>query len=265
MGTGNYSEDDVRAAAKALAGWMLPKPTSSVEITLDAKNNVKRRYGTYDAPAPGYFDPKRAYTGSVTFLGRTAKFDTQGVIDAILAKPATATYVTSRVMTSFVSPNPDKSFVNRVAAKFRASKYDVKTLMREIFTAPEFFADRSYRAQVKSPLEYMLHAVRVLNAPQLSKQVVASGSGMGQVLFDPPDVGGWPNNEAWISSNNVVARVNFVSSLLGALKSLPPADKAHQLHLDGVLGPATANLLNHATDDRTRWFVVLASPEFQLK
>jgi uncharacterized protein (DUF1800 family) len=88
---------------------------------------------------------------------------------------------------------------------------------------------------------------------------------MGQVLFDPPDVGGWPNNEAWISSNSVVTRVNFVSSVLAAMKTLPSADKAHQQHLDGVLGPATAGVLNQASDARTRWFGVLASPEFQLK
>jgi uncharacterized protein (DUF1800 family) len=265
MGPGNYSEDDVRSGAKALAGWTLPKPTSSVEIVLDPKNNVKRLYPTYAAPAPGYLEPKRAYNSPVTFLGRTAKFDTQGVIDAILAKPATASFITNRVMAHFVGPQADTRFVNRVAAKFRASKYDLKTLMREIFTAPEFFADSTYRALVKSPVEFMVHTLRALEAPQLGRLVVSSGSGMGQVLFDPPDVGGWPNNEAWISSNSVVTRVNFVSSVLAAMKTLPSADKAHQQHLDGVLGPATAGVLNQASDARTRWFGVLASPEFQLK
>jgi uncharacterized protein (DUF1800 family) len=131
--------------------------------------------------------------------------------------------------------------------------------------APEFFADSSYRALVKSPVEFMVHALRALDAPQLGRLVVSNGAGMGQALFDPPDVGGWPNNEAWISSNSVVARVNFVSSLLAAMKTLPPADKAHQQHLDGVLGTATAAVLNQSSDTRTRWFGVLASPEFQLK
>jgi uncharacterized protein (DUF1800 family) len=265
MGPGNYSEDDVRAAAKALAGWMLPKPTSSVEVVLDPKNNVKRTYPTYATPVPGYLDPKRAYNGSLTFLGRTAKFDTQAVIDAIVAKPATATFITSRVMAHFVGPQANTGFVNRVAAKFRASKYDMKTLMREVFMAPEFVAGSSYRALVKSPVEFMVHTLRALDASQLGRLVVSSGAGMGQVMFDPPDVGGWPNNEAWISSNSVVARVNFVSSVLAAMKTLPPADKAHQQHLDGVLGTATAGVLNQSSDARTRWFGVLASPEFQLK
>jgi uncharacterized protein (DUF1800 family) len=89
---------------------------------------------------------------------------------------------------------------------------------------------------------------------------------MGQSLFDPPDVNGWPNNAAWISSNTVVERVNFVTLALAQTKgSLPSADDAARTHLDGVVGPQTANLLNRAPDERTRWFVTLASPEFQLK
>ena len=89
---------------------------------------------------------------------------------------------------------------------------------------------------------------------------------MGQILFDPPDVGGWPNNDAWISSNTVIERVNFVTAALAQRgDSLPSSTDAVQHHLDGVLGPATAKLLNQATDEPSRWFVILASPEFQLK
>jgi uncharacterized protein (DUF1800 family) len=90
---------------------------------------------------------------------------------------------------------------------------------------------------------------------------------MGQTLFDPPDVGGWPNNESWISSNTVVERVNFVTAALSQIKTaLPPASDTPRQQLDGVLSPQTANLLNQArADDRARWFITLASPEFQLK
>jgi hypothetical protein len=94
---------------------------------------------------------------------------------------------------------------------------------------------------------------------------LAGASGMGQNLFDMPDVGGWPVNESWISSNTVLARVNFVSALLGGMKSLPAGTDAHVNHLDNVLSPATAQALNQATTDQQRWFIVLASPEFQLK
>jgi uncharacterized protein (DUF1800 family) len=100
----------------------------------------------------------------------------------------------------------------------------------------------------------------------LSKTIVGLGPKLGQSLFDPPDVNGWPTNEAWISSTTVVERVNFVTAALAQTKgSLPPAVDMVHAHLDGVLGPQTAKLFNQTTDERQRWFVALASAEFQLK
>ncbi len=232
---------------------------------MDAKNNVVRKYPVYDQPATGTFVSARSYRGGpLTFLGKKDAFDAQKVVDRILAQPATAGFVASKVVQHFVSSKVDASYLKRLGDRFRSSKYDVKTLMREVFLSPEFVADQSYRALVKSPTELMVHTLKALNAPQLSRLAVVSGPGMGQVLFDPPDVGGWPNNEAWISSNNVVARVNFVTAVLSQLKTLPPGGGAPR-HIDWVVGPQTANVLNHAADDHARWFLTLASPEFQLK
>jgi uncharacterized protein (DUF1800 family) len=138
--------------------------------------------------------------------------------------------------------------------------------MRAVFTSPEFSSAQSYRTLVKSPTDFMVHAARALGATNLSKLIAGAGSGMGQSLFDPPDVGGWPNNESWISSNTVVERVNFVTAALGQIKTLLPSAKdAPRQQLDGVLSSQTASLLNQAADDRARWFITLASPEFQLK
>jgi uncharacterized protein (DUF1800 family) len=265
MGVGHYSEDDVRAAAKGLAGWTLPRPTGSVEQTLDTANKVARRYPTYAAQAAGVFAPRRAYQGApVKFLGKTQQWSTDKVLDQILAQPATAVFLARKVAEHFVSSRPDDSYVRRLADRFRSSRYDMKTLMREVFTSPEFAADQSYRALVKSPTELMVHVLKALQASQLARLAVASAHDMGQVLFDPPDVGGWPNNDAWISSNTVVARVNFVSAVLSQLHSIPSGAQA-PAHLDGIFSAATAGHLNQATDDHARWFLALASPEFQLK
>ena len=154
----------------------------------------------------------------------------------------------------------------RLAAACRKSGYDMKTVMRDVLTSPEFAAAAAYRSLVKSPAELMVHTARALGDGGMARLMAGSGSGMGQVLFDPPDVGGWPNNDAWISSNTVIERVNFVTAALARQgDSLPSSSDAVQHHLDGVVGPATAKLLNQATDERSRWFVILASPEFQLK
>jgi uncharacterized protein (DUF1800 family) len=267
MGLG-YTENDVRAGAKALAGWVLPKADGRVPVTLDKKNGVTRMYPVYRSRRVGTFVRRRAYdysaNGPVTFLGKTGEFDTQGVIDHILAQPATAAFIAQKFVEHLVTGRVDGSYVKNLADKFRSSGYDVKTLLREIFTSSEFLADRSYRALVKSPTEFMVSVLKALRAPQLARLAVASGHNMGQMLFNPPDVGGWPNNDAWISSNTVIARVNFVTTALGQLHSLPPSDQV-VAHLDGVVSPQTAHLLDQAVDEHARWFLALASPEFQLK
>lgn len=246
MGPGNYSEEDVRQAARALAGWTFPRPG-------------------VDSSKTGIFDPRRAYKGQVTFLGKTGQLDTQGVLDRILAQRATAPFVVNRLLVHFVMPNPPQSYVNRLADGFVRSKWSIKQLMHDVLTSPEFTSAGSYRSLVKDPTELMVSALKAVGAPGRTDLAVQSASGLGQVLFDPPDVGGWPLNDAWISSNTVIQRVNFATTLLGTLKPAPPASDAHKKYLDGVLSPATASALNAAKDDATRWLVVLASPEFQLK
>jgi uncharacterized protein (DUF1800 family) len=246
MGAGSFAEGDVRAAARGLAGWRLPTAA--------------------DKSQAGVFDKRRAYTGGpLTFLGRTGPLDTKGVIDGILASPAPATYLVTKVVHHFVSPAPEARYIQRLADEFQASRYDLKTLMRSVFLSPEFIHAESYRSLIKSPVEYMVSVLKALKAPQLSKLVLDADETMGQMLFDPPDVGGWPNNDSWISSNTVIARVNFANTALSRLRSVPAAKDVHQLHLDGVLSPVTEKLLGQATDDRTRWLVALMAPEFNLK
>ena len=265
MGAGNYTEDDVRESAKALAGWQLPQPDSYATVVVDKTNNVTRRYPVYSGQKAGVFNAKRAYKGSVTYLGKSGPLDTPGVIDRILAQPATAPFIANRIAMQFVAARPSTAYVNSLGDTFRRSKYDMKSLMRAIFTSPEFSA-QNYRGLVKSPTEFMVHTARALGLTAPSKLITGAGSGMGQSLFDPPDVNGWPNNESWISSNTVVERVNFVTAALTQVKgTLPPASDAIHKHLDGVLSPQTASLFNQAADDRARWFIALASPEFQLK
>ena len=266
MGAGNYSEQDVREGAKGLAGWTEPPPDTYATVVVDKANSVTRRLPVYSVQKAGVFNQRRAYRGGVTYLGHTGPLDTQGVIDRILAQPATAPFIANKVALHFVMARPSAAYVKSLGDAFRRSKYDMKTLLRAVFTSPEFTADKSYRGLVKSPAEFTVHAARVLGLAAPAKLVAGAGSGMGQSLFDPPDVNGWPNNESWISSNTVVERVNFVTAALAQAKgTLPsPADAVHR-QLDGVLSPQTSSLLNQAPDDRARWFVLLASPEFQLK
>jgi len=265
LGVDRFSEDDVRAAAKALAGWREPRTQAMVDA-LNARAKPGAMPAVADPGKSGVFDRARAFSGTLTYLGKTGSFDTEAVIDRILAQDATAPFVVRRVLAQFVHRTPADALVDRLAARFRAARYDLKSLMRDVFTSPELSSPESYRALVKSPIEFMVSVAKALGTtPQLTRAISGASSGMGQVLFDPPSVGGWPRNEAWVSSNTVVARANFVTQAIGQTRTLPAGVDAYKRHLDGVVGPATAELLTNATDDRSRWSVVLSSAEFQLK
>lgn len=246
MGVGNYTEDDVKAAAKALAGWRLPTRAEPTALT-------------------GIFDTRRAFTGAVTFLGKTGTFNTEGVVDTVLAHDATAPYIVRQLVTSFVTPSPSDAYVARLADRFRRSRYDTKLLMRDIFTSPEFVAPETFRALIKSPTDFMVSAAKALGATNLSGTIRQYGSTLGQNMFDPPSVAGWGDGATWISSNTMLQRANFVTAALGTLRTAPSAARAHERHLDAVLAQGTVNELNLARDDKSRWFAVFASPEFQLK
>jgi uncharacterized protein (DUF1800 family) len=246
MGVGHYTEDDVKAAAKALSGWRLPNRTETAAQT-------------------GIFDTRRAFTGAVTFLGKTGPFNTEGVVDTILAHDATAPHIVRALVTSFVTPSPSDAFVARLADRFRRTRHDTKTLMRDIFTSPEFVAPDTFRSLIKSPTEFMVSTAKALGATNLSGTIRQYGSTLGQNMFDPPSVAGWGDGATWISSNTMLQRANFATAALGTLRTAPSATRAHERHLDSVLAQGTVNEFNLARDDKSRWFAVLASPEFQLK
>jgi uncharacterized protein (DUF1800 family) len=155
--------------------------------------------------------------------------------------------------------------VNALADRYRRSGYDTKSLMRDILMSPEFVSPEAYRALIKSPTEFMVSSAKALGATNISRVIVQYGSTLGQNLFDPPSVAGWGEGASWISSNTMLQRANFATAALSQLRTVPSAAKAHERQLDGVLAQGTIDELSASRDDRSRWFAVLASPEFQLK
>jgi uncharacterized protein (DUF1800 family) len=275
MGVGTFTEDDVRSGAKALSGWREPVTQAMYDALVKRAIEQGRqmpRAITPDTAKTGVFERQRAYVGAVKFLGETRQWDTKSALEKILAQEAVAPFIVTKVLSEFVTDQPGDAYVKRLADGFRKSGYDVKLLMRDMFVSPEFLAPTNYRALVKSPTELMVHIAKALEtpalataAPALARAVALAGQSMGQQLFDPPEVGGWPSNASWISSNNVLARVNFAQTTLTGMTRIPGFNDAHAIHIDGVVSPATAQLLNSSPDDATRWLILLASPEFQLK
>jgi uncharacterized protein (DUF1800 family) len=269
MGAGSYTEDDVKAAAKALAGWRQPQTQAMVDARLAAlaKQNkpIPSNPPKPDPVKTGVFEPARAFSGQVIFLGLASAFDARKLIDRVLMSDAPATFITRRLLTYFATPAPSAEWVARLASSYRRSGYDTRELIREMLLSPEFTAPDTYRVLVKSPTEYMVSVAKALGSQTLTRTILANASGLGQTLFDPPSVGGWGANAYWISSNTMLQRANFINAALGQTRALPTFAGADRRLLDGVLGPRTATELANAKDDRTRWYALLASPEFQLK
>ena len=269
MGAGTFTEEDVRAGARALTGWRAPRTEAMVKSLIE--ESIKRtgspppRPPQADTGKVGIFERNRASSGGFAFMGATKQWDTQAIIDRILAHEVTAPFITRKLAVQFVTPQPSDAYVTSLATAFRRSRYSVKELMRQILLSPEFTDGSAYRSLIKSPIEYMLGAAKALENPGLTRLVNASGGLMGMSLFDPPSVGGWPSNESWISSNAMLARANYATVAVNQTRRLPPSAKAHEHHLDAVLGAQTLRLLNEANDEKRRWTYLLASPEFQLK
>lgn len=267
IGPGHYGEPDVKAAARALAGWTTPPADMQVEVVTDPATGAKETFDVWNRQTPGVFDSAKAFAGEVTFLGRAGHLDLSAIVEQILAHPDTAPFIVRKVAVQFVSPNPAPETIRALADAFRRSGYDIKALLRAAFMSREFSAPESYRSLVKSPVEFMAGAAMALGLPAKDtvELMVGYGDATGETLFSPPNVAGWPPNRRWISPATVLARLNFVGQLLGGIDPLPAASGADAVLLDGALGESTQRRLMAATNEKERWLAILASPEFQLK
>jgi uncharacterized protein (DUF1800 family) len=275
LGVGNYTEDDVREGARALSGIriaaydsggariQLPRRTASTTVQqYQQQLDQLLAQGTTFA---GELTPRLHDSGAKTYLGRTGNLGPDDVIDAILAKDACARFIARRALLFFASPAPTDGYVDRVATAFRSSRYDIRTMMRAVFSDDEFRAGGQYRSLVRAPAEAMVATMRVLNRPDVAPTCQAAGAPMNQVLYDPPTVAGWPVNAGWLSSGAWLGRVNFAHAVVNAGGSVPDPVDAVRTHLDGVVGADTAAVFNASRTDTDRWYAILASPEFHLK
>jgi uncharacterized protein (DUF1800 family) len=194
LGEGRYTEDDVREAARAFTGWSLD---------LDDARFVFRKMLHDDGPK--------------TVLGRTGNFDGDAVLDVLLAQPATAEFVVAKLWREFVSLEPDPREVTRIGTRFRGAGYDIKVALRELVLAPAFWAPENRGALIKSPVDLVVGTMRALDfqvGDPLPLALVTAG--LGQNLFSPPNVKGWPGGEAWINSSTLLARKQFAERIFRA-------------------------------------------------
>jgi uncharacterized protein (DUF1800 family) len=203
MGVGNYTERDVREAARAFTGW-----TNDVLVF------------KFDA-AQHDFDQK-------TFLGRTGAFDGEDIIDAILAQPVTAEFLAAKIYRFFVREELAASLRAELGQIYRASGYQMKPLLKRIFLSRDFYSTPSVATQIKSPVQLVVSTYRKLGlreVPTIPDFGRMTGS-LGQSLFDPPNVAGWAGGRTWITPSTLFNRGNlFRSVLFPDVKGFRPPDR----------------------------------------
>lgn len=286
MGEGNYTETDVRESARAFTGWRLTEvrrePPPAGLSDAERKEFIDQQYASYD---PKWrFAPALHDSGSKTFLGKTGNFDGADIVGIIMEQPATAKFITKRLFSEFAYRNPDEATVNRLVDVWNGSNHDVKAVVRAILVSDEFYSMRAYRGLVRSPIEFIVGAIRGLEL-QNDFLKIDQAAGMDQRLFEPPNVAGWPGGETWLSSGTFFGRVNFVDSLLWTGKRPNPVPalagyaNANDL-VEGALarlvdGNVTAEARQAITDHASSIanpeqraaavaYLVLCSPEYQL-
>ncbi|MFN8615693.1 MAG: DUF1800 domain-containing protein [Dehalococcoidia bacterium] len=216
MGEGNYTEDDVRQSARAFTGWRLTPPNrEQPPAGLSEKERDEWLNQMFAAYEPAWrFAPGQHDNGSKTFLGKTGNFDGTDIVGIIMEQPATARFITRRLFSQFAYRNPDDATVARLVDVWNASGHDTRAVVRAILVSDEFYSMRAYRSLVRSPIEFMVGAVRGLELEADFLQLEQTAAAMDQRLFEPPNVAGWPGGEVWLSSGTFFGRVNFTDAFL---------------------------------------------------
>jgi uncharacterized protein (DUF1800 family) len=216
LGHGNgYSEDDVRAGAQALTGWV---------IGADGRTEMI---------------PKRHDSGAKTLFGITRNFDAAGFCDTVLAQPKSAEYVAGRLWQQLASDEPPSpQALDRLVSAYGPGR-NLRALTRAILTDDEFTGSRA--AVVNTPVEWIVGVVRALQVPMEKparvKMVDATLRTLGQRPFYPPSVGGWPSGEVWLSTASAGARLRAATQLAhaGDLSSIDSAGAGDRIDAVGYL------------------------------
>ena len=190
LGRGNYTETDVKEAARAFTGW-----------AYDYQGNFRFRERDHD-------------TGPKTFLGRTGNFTGEDVLTIILEQPATATFLTTKIYRFFVNDVPNPAHIEPLAREFRKNGYDIADLLERMFSADWFYDPANVGTHIKSPVELLAGIRRTLNVKVDNAQpLLGYQRALGQNLFQPPNVAGWPGGRNWIDSSSLVLRLQLPAIL----------------------------------------------------
>jgi uncharacterized protein (DUF1800 family) len=185
IGLGNYTEDDVKSAARAFTGYRIDKSGNS------------------------FFNPKLHDEGTKTFLGQTGNFGPQDIVEILSTHPETANSIARKLFAYFAYDGASNETIDRLANVYMSTDGNIGAVVEAILKSDEFWSAQAHLNLVKGPVDYVTTALRSLGASVNPKSVVGLLNNMGQLPFDPPSVFGWPSGVAWVNTSTVLTRTNF--------------------------------------------------------
>jgi uncharacterized protein (DUF1800 family) len=190
LGIGNYTETDVKEAARAFTGW-----------AHDGDDYIFRKFD-HD-------------TGVKNFLGQTGNFNGDDVIDIVLSQKVATRFISNKLFTYFAYEEIEDSLADALGNEFRNGNFELRPLVKMILNSKAFYSPQSIGSQIKCPIQLMLGTIRMmdLNIP-LERGVLQALNQMGQVPFAPPNVRGWPGGRMWINTSTLFIRYNSVMRLI---------------------------------------------------
>jgi len=202
MGVGNYTEKDIREAARAFTGWNY----------VDLKFVVNK--DQHD-------------DGEKTFLGQTGRFDGVDIIDIIMKQPVTADYISGKIYRYFVRQDLPPELQKQLGAVLRQNKYQIAPLLETIFLSRDFYSPASVGTRIQSPVELAVATYKKMGLktiPGVPDFNSITGA-LGQQLFSPPTVAGWAGGQSWITPGLLLERANFARDVLFPDISFLPPDR----------------------------------------
>ena len=253
LGEGHYTEKDIKEAASAFTGYRINPDTGKARLILRQHDSRRK-----------------------TVLGRSGNFKAPDIVNSVLSKKASSEWIAQKFWKEFVSPTPDEKVVSKWATQFRKSKLSIRSLLETVLLSEAFWSQEYRGALIKSPVDLVIGSLRRLDMSEVPAGLaLRSISRLGQNLFDPPNVAGWPGGTNWIDATTLLNRRRFISEQLptgmihlirsqNAKSENPPKNPANpdadeesmnpdgMMNPDGVMNPKKdASLPDDTTPDDT--------------
>ncbi|WNJ21031.1 DUF1800 domain-containing protein [Pontibacter sp. G13] len=190
LGRGHYTEEDIQEAARAFTGW-----------GFNPLGEFVFRYRQHD-------------NGKKTFMGKTGNFSGEDILDMVLDNPRTAEMITEKLYRYYVSEQVDQAVIKKWARLFYESDYDILALMHTMFLSDHFYEQQHMGTHVKSPVELLIGMMRQLEMDMPDEGILMMQRVLGQILFQPPNVSGWPSGRYWLDSSSLLVRLQWPNAVI---------------------------------------------------